>query len=291
MKFLNKTTAISALIIFLAGCAVVLPEDVPSLTDDQLCEYSGPRWTFIALVDAAMRREIASRDLRCYDGIVVSESKQQEPVATEKGPSSGSGVIVNINGYVLTNDHVIAGCSSLEVIIESQPIPAFVHASDSVNDVAVLKINRSTPNFAKIRHSSRVRLAEPVMVLGYPLRGILADQMNATSGDVTSLAGLKGDSRFIQISAPVQPGNSGGPIVDESGAVIGLATSKLNALRVAQATGDIPQNINFGVKSATAINFLDSAGVEYNSTNKGLAQNSSNIVDQLRDAVVTVLCD
>ncbi|MFX4941208.1 serine protease, partial [Acinetobacter baumannii] len=86
-----------------------------------------------------------------------------------------------------------------------------------------------------------VRLGEGVAVFGYPLSGMLSTSGNFTLGNVTALSGLGDDSRYFQISAPVQPGNSGGPLVDANGNLIGVVTSKLNALKVMVATnGDIP---------------------------------------------------
>jgi hypothetical protein len=99
--------------------------------------------------------------------------------------------------------------------------------------------------------------------LGYPLPGLLASTANLTVGNVSALAGLGDDSRYLQISAPVQPGNSGGPLLDASGHLIGIVTAKLDALRAVRVTGDIPQNVNFALKAAVVRTFLDSKGIRY----------------------------
>jgi hypothetical protein len=93
--------------------------------------------------------------------------------------------------------------------------------------------------------------------LGYPLSGLLATTANLSVGNVSALAGLDDDSRYVQISAPVQPGNSGGPLLDASGHLLGIVTAKLNAIRVARFTGDIPQNVNFALKVEVVRTFLD----------------------------------
>jgi S1-C subfamily serine protease len=80
---------------------------------------------------------------------------------------------------------------------------------------------------------------------------------------VNALAGIGNDTRFLQISAPIQPGNSGGPLLDSAGQIVGVVVSKLDALRVAKATGDIPQNISFAINGTVAKAFLDANGVEY----------------------------
>jgi len=102
-----------------------------------------------------------------------------------------------------------------------------------------------------------------VVAVGFPLHGLLASSANVATGTVSALAGIGDDIRYLQISAPVQPGNSGGPLLDMSGNVVGVVVAKLDALRVAEATGDIPQNVNFAIKDAVARSFLEAKGVEY----------------------------
>jgi S1-C subfamily serine protease len=92
--------------------------------------------------------------------------------------------------------------------------------------------------------------------LGYPLSGLLSSDANVSVGNVSALAGLRDDSRYLQISAPVQPGNSGGPLLDASGHLVGIVTAKLDAVRLARFTGDIPQNVNFALKTEVARTFF-----------------------------------
>jgi S1-C subfamily serine protease len=108
-----------------------------------------------------------------------------------------------------------------------------------------------------------VRAGERVVVVGFPLAGLLAEQANVTTGDVSSLAGIGDDSRYLQITAPVQPGNSGGPLFDASGNVIGVVSAKLDAVKVAGVTGDIPENVNFALNVSVVRAFLDAHGVAY----------------------------
>ena len=98
-------------------------------------------------------------------------------------------------------------------------------------------------------------------VVGYPLSGLLAG-LNVTRGAVSSTRGLRGDETTMQITAPVQPGNSGGPVLSKSGAVVGVVVGKLDALDIADVTGDIPQNVNFAIRGEIAKLFLSDNGVE-----------------------------
>ena len=78
-----------------------------------------------------------------------------------------------------------------------------------------------------------------------------------TTGVISALAGPGNDTRLLQITAPVQPGNSGGPVLDEAGQIVGLVMAKLNALKVAARIGDIPQNVNFALKASVLSSFLE----------------------------------
>ena len=113
----------------------------------------------------------------------------------------------------------------------------------------------------RFREGPAVARGETVVTYGFPLSGVLSSGPTLTTGDVSALAGLRDNPLHFQISAPVQPGNSGGPLLDAHANVIGVVVSKLNALRIAQMTGgDIPQNVNFAIKGAEALRFLRDAG-------------------------------
>jgi S1-C subfamily serine protease len=107
------------------------------------------------------------------------------------------------------------------------------------------------------------RQGDAVVAFGFPLPGLLSSEGNVSTGILSATSGLQNDVRFVQISAPVQPGNSGGPLFDSSGHVIGVVVAKLDAVKVAELTGDIPQNVNFAVHWSEVRAFLDEAGVPY----------------------------
>ena len=171
--------------------------------------------------------------------------------------STGTGFFVSERGHILTNNHVVEGCSDYMV---RQPGRAVVKAryvaGDATNDLAVLTTDTPQANVPPL--SVRARLGENVYVYGYPQSDVLASTGNFTIGNVTATAGSGDDTRKIQISAPVHQGNSGGPALDQYGNVIGVIQSK----QVAFASGDIPQNVNFAIKSMIALNFLEANGVE-----------------------------
>lgn len=125
--------------------------------------------------------------------------------------SSGSGFLIGGNGELLTNAHVIHGCSAVRVKTAEGRESATVMVEDETNDIALLRTSK--PIGTKpltFREERRIKLGEPVIALGYPLQGLLASSVSATTGSVSSLAGPSDDNRFLQFTAPIQPGNSGG---------------------------------------------------------------------------------
>jgi uncharacterized protein len=177
-------------------------------------------------------------------------------VTLEKLDSTGSGFGVG-NNYYVTNNHVVNGCSKLKVNSEM----ASIINKDPVTDLALLKTNISaTGQTARVR-SDRIKIGEEIAVAGFPLRGLLSG-FNFTKGNVSSLSGVGGDSRVLQITAPVQPGNSGGPLLDSFGNVIGVVVSKLS-WKVSAVTGDIPQNVNFAINANSLTSFLNSNDVAF----------------------------
>jgi hypothetical protein len=105
------------------------------------------------------------------------------------------------------------------------------------------------------------RLGEMVATYGFPYSGILSSSGNFTLGNVTSMAGTGDDTRFLQMSTPIQPGNSGGPLLDTSGAVVGVVVSQLSAVTMMKAGESLPQNVNFAIQAPLVTHFLSVKGV------------------------------
>ncbi len=191
-----------------------------------------------------------------------AQPSQPAPPAAEprQRRSTGTAFFVTGEGHALTNNHVIDGCTSITVSLGTDgPRPARIMARDATNDLAVLKVETKPGTVAVLRPA--VRLGDGIAVFGFPLAGLLTTSGNFTLGNVTALAGIRDDSRMLQISAPVQPGNSGGPLLDETGAVVGVVVAKLNALKLAAATDDLAQNVNFAIKGSVAQAFAESQGL------------------------------
>jgi TPR repeat protein len=178
------------------------------------------------------------------------------PLPPNSPKASGTGAIVSTQGHVLTAAHVVAGASRVSVITATGMKSATVLRVDEANDLAVLKIQDGTYSPLPIAQSRRVRLGQTVATIGFPNVDIQGFSPKLTKGEISSLNGVADDPRSWQISVPVQPGNSGGPLLDEGGNLIGVVVAKLG-LKTVAATGDIPQNVNYAVKSAYALALLE----------------------------------
>jgi S1-C subfamily serine protease len=181
----------------------------------------------------------------------------------KKLASTGTGFFISPDTLV-TNYHVVGGCGELRLRKNGGDTSGVrLLATSASDDLAVLRTPARGKSFLKLRVGAPIKPAEPVLVFGYPLAQALSSAGNTTLGNVTALSGLRDDSRYLQISAAVQPGNSGGPAVDEAGRLMGVVVSKLNAMAIARATGDIPQNVNFAIKVSTLVNFLEAHNIRY----------------------------
>ena len=202
--------------------------------------------------------------------------------------STGTGFYVSSQGHMLTNEHVVKGCR--EVRIPPSTTIAIV-ARDTVVDLALLKgPSGAADAAAEFRQGRGIRPGDDIIVIGYPLRGVLASEANVTAGTVSALAGPADDRRFFQITAPVQPGNSGGPVLDMAGHAVGVVVAKLNAIRIARATGDIPQNVNFAISAGTARAFLDAQNVPYETAPSTNDLKPADIAAKARRFTVPVEC-
>ena len=189
-------------------------------------------------------------------------SPPSQPTPAPARAGFGTGFVVNARGAVLTNEHVVRGCARIEVREEDGSFaPASLVRADAAVDLALLDLARPTPAFATLRDSGSLREGEEIVVFGFPFAAQVSPGGTVTSGLVSSLFGPRGAGHQLQITAPIQVGNSGGPVLDRQGRVVAIVQSKLNALGVARVTGDLPQNVNFAVKSAQAFALLRAAGI------------------------------
>lgn len=193
---------------------------------------------------------------------------------------SGSGFALN-NGYIVTNYHVIEDAKTINIKgIKGNfntTFEAEIIASDRINDLALLKIkdNRFT-SFGTIPYKVKTttsEVGEDIFVLGYPLTSTMGDEIKLTTGVISSKTGFQGDVSLYQISAPVQPGNSGGPLFDNKGNLIGVVSSKHSGA----------ENVGYAIKASYLNNLVESAV-----SSKVLPQNNTISGQPLTGKVKTV---
>jgi TPR repeat protein len=245
-------------------------------------ETEGMAWLYVASANGfEPAAPLISSKERIYDAAVISAARQrateiQAQLAAHNVPSfdasapalisvlpsnipkaSGSGAFISADGLVLTAAHVVNGASRIQVVTATGTFPATVVKIDATNDVALLKCTGSYFTPLPIAPSKEARPGTTVFTLGFPNIQIQGFDPKLTKGEISSQTGIQDDPRQWQISVPVQPGNSGGPLCDENGNLIGIVEATLDPLKMAKVAGEIPQNVNYAVKSSYILPLLD----------------------------------
>ena len=194
-----------------------------------------------------------------YQEIAEKPKEKKKPKATPDDnkivpAGSGSGFFVSSNGTVITNHHVIEGCKLNKVSHKGSQYEAKVLAVDKVNDIAILKTN-ITPDRALSVSNEDVSLLEDVVVAGYPLGKQVSSAIKTHKGVVTALAGAGDNYSNFQTDASINQGNSGGPILNQKGNVVGIA--------VATWVEEGVQGVHFGIKSSTLKTFASANGLKF----------------------------
>jgi len=231
--------------------------------------------------------------------LAKNESKPNLPEYNTKetrkqiGFATGTGFIVSEGGYLLTNYHVVEDSNKITVKL---PDGAFANATkiilDKANDLALLKI-QSSVKFKPllIGASNRSLVGEEVMTYGFPLIQLQGQAPKATFGRINSLSGIQDDIRFMQIDVPIQPGNSGGPLITTQGEVIGITTATLSGLKTLKESGAIPQNVNYAVKMEYCLPILNQIGIKPTNSSSERTLKFSQIVKEISSSVILVVAE
>lgn len=219
-----------------------------------------------------------------------------QPAQSEAKPKrifdqTGTGFVVSSSGHVVTNQHVVDGCiGDIEGNLTGEArVKLRLVSSDETNDLALLQASSPFRGVATIKDKT-IHSGDSVVAIGYPFHGLLTSDLTVTAGIVSSLSGVLNDTRYLQISAAVQPGNSGGPLLASTGEVVGVVAAKLNAIKFAKATGDIPENINFAVKTGALRDFLDNSVVAYQTSDAKNELKTADIARNAREFTLLISC-
>jgi S1-C subfamily serine protease len=207
---------------------------------------------------------------------------------------SGTGFFISPDGWLVTAAHVVEDASMVMVRSGTDQWPAEVMNLDGVHDVALLRVatTRAVP-FLPLGDSATVRMGYDVFTVGFPNIGIQGVSPKLTRGEISSVTGLLDDPRFFQISVPVQPGNSGGPLIDMQGRVLGVVVSRLDDRFALFASGALPQNVNYAIKSSHVRDLIagfSGSGLSLPSPSRPAAR-FDEAVEKAEAAVALVLVD
>ncbi len=218
--------------------------------------------------------------------------------------STGTGFFITADGYFITCFHVVVNSGSITLRnLKGETFEARAIAVDRTNDLALLKAEvRDGARFKPLPlgASGDVRRGAAIVTMGFPNISAQGIEPKVTDGIINSFSGANNDARVFQISAPIQTGNSGGPLITMDGNVIGVVASKLDAQAIARQTGDIPQNVNYAIKSQYVHDMLDQVAEQIPALRNSLAQVQSgaqggerarvaDVVPALEDAIALVL--
>lgn len=198
----------------------------------------------------------------------------------KKETTTGTGFYVNPNNIV-TNHHVIESCQNIIVTKDGTQTPATLKFIDRTNDLALLSTKQENKTFLKFRTGKRVRIGERIIAMGYPLGALLGSGVKLTTGNVSSLTGLLNDTTKLQLTAPVQPGNSGGPVLDMAGDVIGVIYAKLKNA----------ENVNLAIKANVVTMFLDVHEIDYMLDTNRTKQETVDVADTAKKSIVQIICE
>ena len=234
------------------------------------------KWILLA---AAQGIEVAAKSVASFERIMTREQiaegqrlarnfkpRKALPAGSDSSPvaivesrpqSSGTAFFITDDGYLITSGHVLGESTQARVITAAGILPARVVKVDAGNDLALLKAEGTFAALPVVA-SRAVKLGGTVFTVGFPNLGLQGFAPKLSRGEIGSLAGPQDDPRYFQISTPVQPGNSGGALVDEHGNVIGVVAAKLSAKATLLASGALPENVNYAVKSSFLLGFLES---------------------------------
>lgn len=232
----------------------------------------------------AMTRESHTRDNSEAKNVTRENLEQSRPEGT------GSGFFITDDGYLITNQHVAGLGATVRVLTASGIIPAKVIKVDELNDMALLKAEGKYASLPVV-FSRKVQLGATVATVGFPNIGLQGFSPKLAKGEIASLAGIQDDARHFQISVPVQPGNSGGALVDERGNVVGVVVAKLSQKAALATSGALAENVNYAIKSSYLLSFLESvpevaAKLKEPNNNE---QNFEAIIKSVEQAAVLVL--
>jgi TPR repeat protein len=233
--------------------------------------------------------------IQLHNMIYGTEENKQPPDQVPQSASSGTGWAISPT-HIVTCHHVIDGHKNYSLFLKGSEIkiPLKLLVSDRQNDIAVLEISKKDVKFSSFipLSTGKSSAGEDVFTIGYPHTDLLGKEPKFTEGSISATSGIRDDPRTLQISVPVQSGNSGGPLLGEDGRAVGIITSKLAAAKVFEWTGDLPQNINYAVKSVYLRILLETEDIDFSTKPIATEELSKpDLIKMITDSVGLIIAE
>jgi S1-C subfamily serine protease len=268
------------------------------LPDDLQRRYGFNRTNAVAFEKAErqsagrMRAQLIEADKAADKAAEASHLTEELSDALSSARRSGTGFFISSDGYMLTCFHVVTNAARIVVGTKRGVLPAIMVQSDEDNDVALLKVE-GTFTALPLAASNSVNLGESVFTIGFPNPDMQGLHVKVTRGEISSLAGFQDDPTEYQVSVPVQPGNSGGALVDEYGNVTGIVVARLSDQAALATSGMLAQEVNYAIKSFYANGLLqqtsDLTG-KLKSPHPSKNRRPEDVVREAQDATALVIC-
>jgi TPR repeat protein len=264
------------------------------------------KWLLLAGMNGkdVSQQKVYLQNRMALEQIALAQQKAKEFVATRENTSkkdkesissgltvSGTGFFISKEGYLLTASHVVQNAATIQVFWQGKTLLAQKVFSDKEHDLAVLKV-QGTDSFPALPllGSSEVKTGDAIFTLGFPQIQIQGAEPKYTDGSISALTGIGNNPKYFQISVPVQPGNSGGPLLDNKGHVIGIVVSRLNDMQMLLETGSVPQNVNYALKGSFVLSLLESVSDISGKLEKPVDMNKAEAIERAKKAVAIVIC-
>ena len=274
---------VTALLLFLNGNMIehVYKADLKSCNDSKKIAESVVNTNNVVFICKQVKAKVViDKDTQSKKIVKVLDDK----IFT----GSGTAFFISDEGHMITNHHVVNYCNITKVNYFGKTGTAKILAYDRVNDLALLETDIKPKDKFNIS-TKDAKLLDDIYVAGYPFGQAVSSSVKVTKGVVSALAGLQNNYALVQIDAAIQPGNSGGPIVNMNGDVIGVAVAKLDYKDAMEAYGVIPENTNFGIKSSILKNFTSANSIK--SSDKDSKETSTDVIgEKIQNATAYVGC-
>ncbi|MEW8403997.1 MAG: tetratricopeptide repeat-containing serine protease family protein [Candidatus Thiodiazotropha taylori] len=219
---------------------------------------------------------------------------------------TGTGFVLNSKGHVATSYHVVDDCQQIKAkrlpkvgikpwhidwdTGRTEYINVKLLSYDKANDLAILAFPGEYENYVYLEIKNTPQLGSQIVVAGFPVPEVLSDDLRISVGEINSLEGIKGDDTKYQISASIQKGNSGGPLLNKYGNVIGVIHSTIDTGKFMKYIGDVPQNLNFAVDIKYLVELLESSKITFNTGEQSIEESIDSVASNAKRYTTIIEC-